>query len=334
HTIYIMDDADCIFPMEVEIPDLPVIPTTEVSYTYNCDGTGNVVVIPSIPDYEYTYDVDGTPVTGGFEDGFTFDDLAPGEHTVTVHYNNPNYVTYSNLLKEDFGRGANTTSPYIDPVYCYESQYENDFSDCDPQGEFNREINDGEYSVTSKIDPGKGLFVGWISPNDHTDPNDIHGRYMAINIGGVAGIGGVIFKKRVFDVIPHQKISVELAAFSLIGESTNNREDPYLTIQLVGTDGSVINQIDTVEIANHPDANSWINYAVELNPEDNEELDIVIRTQSDVESGNDIAIDDILAYQVPEKCDLTLEVPINIESKPFSAKIDGVTDALCSGADN
>src|SRR5690606_33966273 len=68
HTIYIMDDADCIFPMEVEIPDLPVIPTTEVSYTYNCDGTGNVVVIPSIPDYEYTYDIDGTPVIGDFED--------------------------------------------------------------------------------------------------------------------------------------------------------------------------------------------------------------------------------------------------------------------------
>src|SRR5690606_35177780 len=87
-------------------------------------------------------------------------------------------------------------------------------------------------------------------------------------------------------------------------------------------------------IPRHTDAHSWINYAVELNPENNDELDIVIRTQSEVLSGNDIAIDDILAYQIPEKCDLTLEVPIEIESKPFGAKIDGVTDALCSGADN
>src|SRR5690606_22777261 len=92
--------------------------------------------------------------------------------------------------------------------------------------------------------------------------------------------------------------------------------------------------IYTDRIPRHTDENSWINYAVELNPGNNEELDIVIRTQNDEISGNDIAIDDILAYQIPEKCDLTLEVPINIESKPFSAKMDGVTDALCSGADN
>src|SRR5690606_34728410 len=154
HTIDIMDEADCTFAMEVVIPDLPEFPTAEVSYTYNCDGTGNVIVIPSIPDYEYTYDINGTPVTGDFTDGFNYDDLAPGEHTVTVHYNNPNYATYSNLLNEDFGRGDNTTSPYIDPVYCYESQYANDQSECEKFGEFNREINDGEYSVTSKIDPG------------------------------------------------------------------------------------------------------------------------------------------------------------------------------------
>src|SRR5690606_32544118 len=147
HTVYVRDKKDCTFPMTVVIPDLPVAPTAEVGYSYNCDGTGNISVIPSIPDYEYTYDVNGTPITGEFEDGFTFDNLDPGTHTVTIHYNNPNYATYSNLLNEDFGRGANTTSPYIDPVYCYESQYANDQSECEAFGEFNREINDGEYSV-------------------------------------------------------------------------------------------------------------------------------------------------------------------------------------------
>src|SRR5690606_5906607 len=263
HTIYIMDEADCTFAMEVVIPDLPEIPTAEVSYTYNCDGTGNVIVIPSIPDYEYTYDINGTPVTGDFTDGFNYDDLAPGEHTVTVHYNNPNYATYSNLLNEDFGRGDNTTSPYIDPVYCYESQYANDQSECEKFGEFNREINDGEYSVTSKIDPGKELFVGWISPIDHTNPTEPGGRYMAINIGGVAGVGGVILKKRVFDVIPHQKISVELEAFNLIGEGTNSRKDPYLTTQLVAADGVVSNERDTDQLPRHIDAHSRIDYAVE-----------------------------------------------------------------------
>src|SRR5690606_26810787 len=215
--------------------------------------------------------------------------------------------------------------------YVYESQYDNDPNPNDPYGLYNIQINDGEYSVTSLI---RHLFYGWTSPIDHTNPSESGGRYMAINIGGVAGIGGVIFKKRVFDVIPHQKISVELEAFNLIGEGSENRDDPFLVIQLVGTDGNVINEIVTDRIPRHTDAHSWINYAVELNPEDNEELDIVIRTQNDEVSGNDIAIDDILAYQIPEKCDLTLQVPINIESKPFAAEIDGVTDALCSGADN
>ena len=331
HTLYVRDSKGCKYSMEIEIPDLPEEPTANVDYTYNCDGSGNITVTPNIPDYEYTYDVDGTPVTGDFGDEFTYDNLSSGEHTVTIHYNNPNYVTYSNLLNEDFGRGSNTTSPYIDPKYCYESQYPNDPSDCDPSGNDNREINDGEYSVTSKIDPGKGLFVGWISPNDHTDPTDPHGRYMAINIGGVAGVNGVIFKKRVHDVIPNQDVSVELEAFNLIGAGTQDRDDPFLVIQLVGTDGVVIAETSTDRIPRHTDANTWINYAVELNPGNNDELDIVIRTQNDEVNGNDIAIDDILAYQVPEKCDLTIDVPIIINGEAFSAELSGATSATCNG---
>ncbi|MCF8713629.1 T9SS type B sorting domain-containing protein [Joostella atrarenae] len=329
HTLYVKDSEDCTFQMTVTIPKLPVEPTAEVTYTYNCDGSGNIVLTPSVPDYEYDYDVNGVPTDSGST--LNVNDLPNGEHTITIHYNNPNYVTYSNLLNEDFGQGANTSSPYIDPKYCYESQYPNDPSSCDPGGTNNREINDGEYSVTSKIDPGKGLFLGWISPNDHTDPTNPNGRYMAINIGGVAGVNGVIFKKRVYDVVPNQDISVELEAFNLIGEGTTNRDDPFLVIQLVGTDGAVIAETNTDRIPRHIDANTWINYAVELNPGNNDELDIVIRTQNDEVSGNDIAIDDILAYQVPEKCDLTVDIDIIIDGEGFAANLNGVTDASCSG---
>ncbi|MCM5662288.1 T9SS type B sorting domain-containing protein [Galbibacter mesophilus] len=332
HTLYIKDAEGCTYQMEVTIPPLPEEPTTEdLTYSYNCDGTGNIQLIPSIPEYNYSYEINGASYSG---DTLTVDGLSNGSYKLVINYNNPNYVTYSNLLKEDFGRGANTTSPYIDPVYCYESQYSGDSSTCDPNGEFNTDINDGEYSVTSEITTSVANFSGWISPNDHTDPSDVNGRYMAINIGGVAGINGVIFKKKVFDVVPNQDISIELEAFNLIKEGTVNRDDPFLVIQLVGNDGSVITQTSTDRIPRHIDANSWHNYAVELNPGANTELDIVIRTQNDEVSGNDIAIDDILAYQIPQICDLTKEIDIVINGEAFSAERTATGTVSCNGEDD
>ena len=45
--------------------------------------------------------------------------LAVGSHAVRVEYKLTSVPTYSNLLFEDFGIGANTTSPGIAAGYCY-----------------------------------------------------------------------------------------------------------------------------------------------------------------------------------------------------------------------
>ncbi|UNY99710.1 T9SS type B sorting domain-containing protein [Zhouia spongiae] len=325
HTLFIKDSRNCIFPMEIEIPDLPEAPTADVVYTYNCDGTGNIVLTPSIPEYEYTYDVNGTP--SGTGSSLTVNDLADGEHTITIHYNNPNYVTYSNLLKEDFGAGANTTSPNIGSVYCYESQSMAAPNSCDPQGINNVQLNDGEYSVTSRIAYPHGT---WRSPNDHA--GQANGRFMAINVGDVAGPNGVIFTQSVQDVIPNQDIIISLNAFNLLRTGTSGA-DPYVVVQLVGSSG-VIAETSTSEIPKNNNADDWHEYTVNLNPGNNTALDIVIRTQSTVISGNDIAIDDIHAYQVPEKCDLTVDIPVTINGKVFTAEPIDVSPVSCNGGND
>src|SRR5690606_24200975 len=91
------------------------------------------------------------------------------------------------LLVEDFGFGPNTSIPSIDTsIYCYEDQMPG--GNCGSQEDINdTRINDGEYSVTQRIARD---FDDWVDVRDHT--GNTEGRFLAINIGGVAGMGGVI----------------------------------------------------------------------------------------------------------------------------------------------
>ena len=62
------------------IAPLPIEPALSSSVAYNCDGSGNITVLPSDPTY--TYSIDGnTPQAGN-----VFNDVAVGNHTITVDY--------------------------------------------------------------------------------------------------------------------------------------------------------------------------------------------------------------------------------------------------------
>jgi len=116
-----------------------------------------------------------------------FNDVPPGTHTITINYvANPPPVA-GDLLFDNFGVGVSRPTPEIDPVYCYEPQ--NGLPSCPPFGT-NTWIQDGEYTVTSEI---VNPYATWLSPNDHTNPSDPNGRFLAINVGGVAGVNGVIW---------------------------------------------------------------------------------------------------------------------------------------------
>ncbi|PCH77306.1 MAG: hypothetical protein COB98_03725, partial [Flavobacteriaceae bacterium] len=331
HTVYVKDAEGCTFPMEVVVAAKITAPDYIPSLTYDCDGNGiyTITAVDPMPLYSYTFNLDGvvdvpadiTVPTYGGPTGISFPDIVPGTHTVNMNFTPIESPTKSVLLEESFGSGANTPITNIDPVYCYEPQ--------DGTGGCfgGKHINDGEYSVTQKV---AYPFGSWRNPNDHSDM--VNGRFLAINVGGAAGNKGVIYKKEVKDIIPNRDISISLYAYNLLRQGTSGG-DPSIKVELVDPSGTILatSPVSPV-IPKNNNADDWHEFKITLNPGANTNLSIVIRTNSAVISGNDIAIDDIFAYQEPEQCPSTTSVTFTVATdKEFKVATNSVTDATCNG---
>ncbi|MDF0706910.1 T9SS type B sorting domain-containing protein [Flagellimonas okinawensis] len=322
HTLYIRDANLCTFPMSVTIDPEPEAPTATTAIDYECDGEGTITVTPSSTDFDYTYEIDGSPNTPNTSNVFT--DVAVGNHTITVNYTSNIAPSPSVLLSENFGTGPNTSIPEVDPAYCYEPQ-NGSVNSCG--WGIDTHIQDGEYSVTQTIVNPYGT---WLSPNDHSGL--ANGRFLAMNVGGAVGPNGIIYAKRGIEVVPNRDITISLWAFNLLRNGTSGA-DPDIDIQLVDGVGTVIASTTTGNVPKNNGVNDWQNYSVTLNPGANTNLDIVIRTNSAVTGGNDIAIDDIEAYQTPEVCTESLTINVNVEDgHAFDGAITAYSDLSCNGA--
>lgn len=321
HTLYVRDSMGCDFPMTVTIAPAPTPPNVTPSIDYECDGEGTITLTPDSASFDYTYALDGTLNTPDTSNIFA--NVAPGTHNVTVTYVQNTPPPASILLSETFGAGANTSITEVDPAYCYEPQ--NGLANSCGWS-INTEIQDGEYSVTHTIVNPYGT---WLNPNDHTGL--ANGRFLAMNVGGVVGPNGIIYAKRNIEVIPNRDITISLWAFNLLRNGQGGA-DPDITIQLVDGSGNVINSTTTGAVPKNNDADDWQNYPVTLNPAGNTNLDIVIRTNNAVTGGNDIAIDDIEAFQYPESCPGTLSLNVTVEDgHAFGANTIATTDITCNG---
>jgi hypothetical protein len=122
YTVYIRDANGCIFAMpNIIIDPKPVEPTIQVEdAVFNCDGTATSTVTVTNNggvNYSYQYLLDGILNTNVPSNVFT--NVPSGTHTVSVSYSLLSVPTYSNLLKEDFGSGAPTTTSGIASAYCF-----------------------------------------------------------------------------------------------------------------------------------------------------------------------------------------------------------------------
>ena len=322
HTVFIRDANGCEFPMAVIVDAAPDAPNLSAAIDYTCDGEATITVTPDSVDFDYSYSINGSPNTPETSNVFT--DVPVGTHTITVNYTSNTPPSPSILLFDDFGSGSNTAISEIDPAYCYEPQ--GGVPTACANGNF---IDDGEYTVTSLINPAQGT---WLSPNDHSGlPN---GRFLAINVGGVAGLGGVIYRRNNIEVIPNRDVVISLWAFNLLRNGTSGG-DPTIEIELVDSGGGVIASTATGNIPKNNGANDWQNYTVSLDPGANTNLDIVIRTNSTVTNGNDIAIDDIRAYQSPEACPGMVMIDVVVEDGlAFDANIIAFDNIDCAGGSN
>jgi gliding motility-associated-like protein len=89
---------------DVIIAPLPVEPILSTGITYNCDGTGNITVLPSDPSYQYS--IDG----GALQASNVFNNIAIGNHLITVDYGSDCTVDTSAIVVAGNAFDANITN--------------------------------------------------------------------------------------------------------------------------------------------------------------------------------------------------------------------------------
>ncbi|MBP4141133.1 T9SS type B sorting domain-containing protein [Flavobacterium sp. P4023] len=329
YTVYIKDANECVYPMKVIIDPQPIPPSIDIdSPLFNCTGTATSTVTVTNnggSNFAYEYLLDGA-VNPNTANPKVFLNVPSGEHTVSVKYKLLSVSTYSNLLREDFGYGDDTTSPGINTTYyCFERQVE--ATKCNG----NIAINDGDYSVTAKV---VSPFGSWINPVDHTPakvPAITKGRYLAVNIGDKIPVTAILYQKSIKDIIPNQGINVELYAINLLRTGTSGF-DPDIRIELVDAGGNVVDGIATGNIPKSVGNNDWQKYGLVLNPGNNTNLNFVIRSNVKQTDGNDVAIDDIAVYQLPKSCITLKEFKFSVATdKAFKASVTNTTNVTCAG---
>ncbi|WP_350289544.1 T9SS type B sorting domain-containing protein [uncultured Croceitalea sp.] len=333
HTLYIRDDNDCTFEMTVTVDPQPTPPTLSAAVDYECDGEGTITVTPSSTDFDYTYSISvnggaltpNTPNTSNI-----FNDVAVGNHTISVDYISNSAPVRSTLLLEDFGTGPNIPLPEIDTdYYCYDPQ-DGTASPCSPldgrtTNSANSRINDLEYSVTSTI---VAPFGTWVSPIDNSgDPN---GRYLAINVGN-PGVNTVVYTKEDIEIIPNRNVEISLDVINLVRQGSGLIR-PNILVEIVDSSGNILDSGTTGLIDENTGNTDWRNFVIPpLDPGANTTVDIVIRTIGTGTNGNDVAIDNIQAFQTPEQCAGTATINVAVEDgRAFDAEITAFSNISCN----
>lgn len=328
YNVCVRDTNLCVFCTNVTIDPAPPAPTISlVGPNYNCDGSGNITVNTNSNggNYSYIYYLDGVQNTP--PDSNIFSNIPCGPHDISIEYLNLTPpTTFNNLLIEDFGQGANTTSPGIDADFCWENQ--NPPSTCGN----GIQINEGDYVVTSEISPIPNV---WNPASDHTsNGTNVNGRFLCVNLGSPSA-SRILYSRTINNIIPNVNVQVSLWAMTLL-QLGNTGQEPNLTVELVrdlGLPSEAI--VSTMSTGDIPKTNNvWLNYTMSLNPDNNTSLSFVIKSYSVIPAnqGVGVVIDDIYLYQTPLVCSNTVVYPISIDcSTAFSAQITSASNISCNG---
>ncbi len=323
HTLFTRDANGCTFPITLTIDTEPSAPEATATISYECDGEGTVTINTPNPNYDYTYELNGNPNSP--IDNSIFENVAVGNHTITVNYTNNAVPPQSTLLSEDFGQGANTSISEVDSRYCFEPL---DGTGIGCNSGSPNALSNGEYTVTHQL---TNPWSGWRPPNDHT--GNVDGRFLAIDLGTVVGLDGIIYAKRNIEIIPNRNLTISMYLFNMVRDTwSGSQNDPNVRIELIDPLGTVIDFIATGNIPRNTHPDDWHNYSVDLNPGSNTTIDIVIRTNINTNHGNDLAIDDIEAFQTPEVCSQSLTIPVTIDpGNAFEASVTAFDNISCNG---
>ncbi|MDX6190414.1 DUF11 domain-containing protein [Flavobacterium sp. Fl-318] len=347
YVLLIKDAADCIYEMSgIVLDPKPSDPVFTVQPTaYTCDGKGTTTVtVTTDPSTTYTYEYYLGKTLNTNVPPNVFKDVPAGTYDIIVKYKLVSAPTFSNLLKEDFGSGAPTTSPGIASAYCFNDQRVLKPYQCPNP---TRSVEDNQYSVASFFWRNDDLLSNntgaWFHFKDHTtNPNNLNntgdpnGRFLLVNIGSAAGKYGVLYSKPIVDVIPNQDIIVDFYVGNLLNPGVGDASKaPYIKVELVNSSGQVVATDNTGAIAPGAyDVNrrKWVPISIKMNPGNNTNLTFVVRSGSEVYDGNDLVIDDIWVRQLPKSCLSEQNLKLIIQDKKaFTATVKGIKNIKCNG---
>ncbi len=324
YQLSVQDALGCTFEMDLTVPTSATDPTFTSNVVYACDGQGTISITPSnTSDFTYSYTLNGVANTPA--DNAIFTGVTDGTHTVTVGYSSAITPNQSTLFYENFGAGPTTQIGEIGPGYCYEPQ-DGSTTNCNlgPAGI----LVDGEYAVTNNV---TNPIPAYRNPNDHSAITD--GRFLAINPSNtLVGSNSIIWARKNIEVLPNRDIDISFWAYNL-RQTSSAGNNPEIQIELVDGTGTVINSTVVAEIPKNNNADDWHNRTVTFNSGIHTNVDIVLRSNQPGDDGNELILDDIQAYQLPEVCDKTEDITTVVaDNQEFTSAELGTTDPSCNGA--
>ena len=328
YNLVLQDALGCTYPMEITVPAPVTAPNLTPAVTYDCNGAGIITIsTDNTTDFNYTYSLDGTANTPANQN--YFENVAPGQHTVTVDYTTTITPDQSTLFIENFGTGSSTQIAEAGPEYCFEPQ-DGSQTNCN-RGPAGILVN-GEYTVTNFV-TNPAPFVR--SPQDHTGLAD--GRFFAIDVStfsdtGSPSLNNILWSKTGIEVLPNREITLSFWAYNLM-QTGNAGNNPEVLVEILDNSGTVIYSTATAAIPKNTNNNDWHERTVTFNPGPNTSLDVVFRNNVNSNDGNDLVLDDIQAVQIPEVCEQTTDIIVNVAAgQAFETAILGGTDPTCNGA--
>ena len=153
--------VSCVITLpDVIIPPLPTEPVLSATVTYNCDGTGNITVLPNNPGFTYSLDA-GVPQASN-----VFNNVAVGSHTITVDYGSD--CTVDTLVQVEAGNELMANITAFSNLLCNADASGSitfEVENFDLVNGFEYEVNGGGFSAPQLVSP---ITINGLSAGNNT----------------------------------------------------------------------------------------------------------------------------------------------------------------------
>jgi len=312
HTIWVRDrnNHSLTHAMPITVPAAPsVVPVITKEVLYDCNGkpTLKVGVQNPQPSYRYYFKLDNA---AAFSSNYIFPNISSGTHTITVKYEDTTVPSPSMLLREDFGVGPeNMTLAQVSPGAS--TTYQKAFDTPDACG-YVPNVNNiiDRYYVTNGQKVIEAMCWGnYATPPFYTTPlhgtppaggvprdpsnSDPQARYFMIDLNAT----GEVFRKKIKDIDGTKNVQIRVKFYNLIPKNTGAIL-PTLRLKLFNGGTEVFTTPQFVV----PEGRTWDTYSFTAPANGYTNLDFVIYSDISGAGGNDLAMDDIEVFQLPDIC--------------------------------